>query len=309
MNEDMVRQLLRCTLIAALTSGVLAGPAAARTISTSARLRTAAVGGARIGYRDLNPAAAGTPLVLISGYGSTMAEWDPAFIKRLARHRRLILFDNRGMGNSTGSLRGLTIRRMADDATGLIRALKIRRTDVLGWSMGGFIAQQLALESPRIVRRLILASTDPGSSHTVPGKRAVIGVLTNPKSTPNEKLPILFPADQQAAGDVWLQAIGSQPGITATDFATPAATLAAQKIATTTRWLGRGEGTYAGLPRLRVPTLVGYGTKDVIVPPANALLLLKRIPHATGMRVRDAGHAFLFQEPTATAAAFARFLD
>ena len=81
------------------------------------------------------------------------AWWDPAFIQRLAEHRRLILFDNRGTGNSTGSSRGLTIRRMADDAVGLIHGLKLRRTDVLGWSMGGFIAQQLALDSPRLSRR------------------------------------------------------------------------------------------------------------------------------------------------------------
>jgi hypothetical protein len=126
----VVRQLLRRTLTAALVAGVLAGAAAGRTVSTSARLRTAVVDEARIGYRDLNPSTKGTPLVLIIGYGSTMAEWDPAFIQRLAEHRRLILFDNRGMGNSTGSLRGLTVREMADDAGGLIRALKLRRTDV-----------------------------------------------------------------------------------------------------------------------------------------------------------------------------------
>jgi pimeloyl-ACP methyl ester carboxylesterase len=305
----MVRQLLRCTLTAALTTGVLTGAAGAQTVSTSARLQTAVVDKARIGYRDLNPSAKGTPLVLIIGYGSTMAEWDPAFIQRLAEHRRLILFDNRGMGNSSGSLRELTVREMADDAGGLIRALRLRRTDVLGWSMGGFIAQQLALESPRLVRRLILVSTDPGSSHTVPGKAAVIDVLTDPKSTPSQKLPILFPANQRAAGDAWLQAIGSQPGITGADFASPAATLAAQKIATTTRWLGRGDGTYALLPRLRAPTLVGYGAQDVIVPPANAQLLLRRIPHAVGVRMPDAGHAFLFQAPAKTAAAFAHFLD
>jgi pimeloyl-ACP methyl ester carboxylesterase len=247
--------------------------------------------------------------MLIIGYGSTMAEWDPVFIRVLGEHRRVILFDNRGMGNSTGSVRGLTVRRMADDAVGLIRALKLRRTDVLGWSMGGFIAQQLALESPRLVRRLILASTDAGSSHAVPGKPAVINLLTDPRNAPTELLPILFPARQQTAGDTWLGAIASQPGITGTDFAAPAATLSAQKVATTTHWLRQGEGTYARLPRLRVPTLVGYGAQDVIVPPSNARLLLRRIPHAVGLRVSNAGHAFLFQEPTQTAAAFARFLD
>jgi pimeloyl-ACP methyl ester carboxylesterase len=302
-------RLLRYAMAGGLIAGVLAGGAGATGATAQPRLRMAAVDGARIAYRELNPAARGTPLVLIIGYGSTMAEWDPTFIERLAEHRRVIMFDNRGMGNSTGSTSGLTIRAMADDTAGLVRTLKLGRTDVLGWSMGGFIAQQLTIQDPGLVRRLILASTDPGSSHTVTGKPAVIDVLTNPDSTPSEKLPILFPADQQAAGETWLHAIGSQPGITAADFGAPAATLAAQNTATTTGWLGRGGGTYAALTRLHAPTLVAYGTRDVIVPPANAQLLITRIPHAIGMRVRQAGHAFLFQQPAATAVAFATFLD
>ena len=265
--------------------------------------------GARIACRELNPSAKGTPLVLIIGYGSTMAEWDPSFIQRLAEHRRVIMFDNRGMGNSTGSIRELTIRMMADDAAGLIRTLKLGQTDVLGWSMGGFIAQALTIQDPGLVRRLILASTDPGSARTVTGAPVVIGVLTNPDSTPSEKLAILFPADQQSAGDTWLQAVGSQPGITADDFATPVTTLAAQTAATTTGWLGRGEGVYAELRRVHAPTLVAYGTLDVIVPPANAQLLITRIPRAIGLRVGDAGHAFLFQQPTAIATASADFLN
>jgi pimeloyl-ACP methyl ester carboxylesterase len=216
-----------------LTAGVVASGAVAKRTAPPPRLRIAAVDGARIAYRELNPSAWGAPLVLIIGYGSTMAEWDPTFVRHLVRHRRVILFDNRAIGNSTGSTRGLTIVTMAHDAAGLIRILKLGTTDVLGWSMGGFIAQQLAIQDPRLVRRLILASTDPGSTHTLAGKSRVIDVLTNPASTPTDKLPILFPADQQAAGDTRLQAVGSQPGITAADFAAPAATLAAQKTATT----------------------------------------------------------------------------
>lgn len=296
-------------VVAGLCAGVLASTAGAQIASTSVPLRAVAVNGARIAYRLMNPAAKGVPLVMIIGYGSTMAEWDPALVQGLAERRRVIVFDNRGIGNSTGSVRELTIRQMANDTTGLIRHLKLRRADVLGWSMGGFVAQQLALDSPRLVRRLILASTDPGSSHTVPGRPAVINVLTNPKSTPAKLLPILFPANQQAAGHAWLAAVGSQPGITDADFAAPAATLAAQTLATKTRWLGRGEGTYARLPHLRVLTLVAYGARDSIVPPVNARLLLRRIPDAIGMRLPDAGHAFLFQNPTKTATAFARFLD
>jgi pimeloyl-ACP methyl ester carboxylesterase len=77
----------------------------------------------------------------------------------------------------------------------------------------------------------------------------------------------------------------------------------------TTRWLSHGDGTYPRLPRPRAPTLVAYRTRDVIVPPVNSQRLLRRIPHAVGLRVPDAGHAFLFQNPAKVAAAFARFLS
>jgi pimeloyl-ACP methyl ester carboxylesterase len=317
--------LLGIFAAAAFGSGVLVSAASAQSgsmsaptaptaptpapVATLAPLHTTLVDGATIAYRDLNPSAKGTPLLLIVGFGSTMAEWDPALVARLAAHRRLIMFDNRGIGDSTGAVGGLTVTEMATDATGLIRALGLGRTDVLGWSMGGFIAQRLAIEHPGLVRRLILASTDPGSAHTVPGKPAAIDVLTNPATTPTQLLPILFPANQLAAGGAWLQAIGTQPGIMHADFAAPPATLAAQTLATTTRWLGKGEGTYARLADLRAPTLVAYGAGDVIVPPTDDRLLLRRIPRAIGMRVSDAGHAFLFQNPTAAGAAFAHFLD
>jgi pimeloyl-ACP methyl ester carboxylesterase len=175
--------------------------------------------------------------------------------------------------------------------------------------MGGFIAQELTLDHPALVRRLILASTDPGSPHTVPGKEAVIDLLTDPKSTPTQLLPILFPASAQTAAKAWLIAVATQPGITGADFAVPAAALAAQKTATTSDWLTAGMGTYARLPGLIAPTLVSYGTDDVIVPPVNARLLLTRIPHAVGLRISNAGHAFLFQDPVKIAADFVRFLD
>jgi len=305
---------MKRTLIWAMAIGaVLAGSAGAQGARTAAAaswpLAVLPVDGAHIAYRDINPTAKGTPLLLIVGYGSTMAEWDPTLVARLAQSRRLIMFDNRGMGNSTGSVQGLTVQTMANDAAGLIRALKLGRTDVLGWSMGGFIAQQLALQDPRLVRRLILASTDPGSPHTNPGAPAVIQTLTDPATTPRALLPILFPADQQPAAQTWLTAIGSQPGLTAQDFTAPAATLAAQKLATTTFWLGPGDGTYARLSRLAAPTLVAYGADDVIVPPSNAQILLGRIPHASALRVADAGHAFLFQDPATIAATFSAFLQ
>jgi pimeloyl-ACP methyl ester carboxylesterase len=299
--------------VAAAVSATIAGPAVAGNVVSvapmSAPVSFLRVDGANIAYRDLNPQTRGTPLLLIVGYGSTMAEWDPQLISGLAAGRRVIVFDNRGAGDSTGSVRRLSIRLMADDTAGVIRGLHLGRTDVLGWSMGGFIAQELTLDHPGMVRRLILASTDAGSPRATPGKPAVIRILTNPASGIAQLLPILFPPGQSAAAETWLTAIGSQPGLTAQAVAVSAMTRAAQTNATHKLWLGPHEGTDARLPAIRARTLIAYGTKDVIVPPSNAQTLLRLIPHATSLRVSDAGHAFLFQDPASTAKAFTAFLS
>lgn len=304
--------MLRAVLLSLAAVVVLALPAsaaAAATPPTAFPVQTVSVNGATLAYRVLNPDEQGRPLVLICGYGFTMTEWDPAFVERLAEGRKVILFDNRGIGRSSGPVKGLTIKTMATDTARLIRALKLRRPDVLGWSMGGYIAQELALDSPRLVHRLILASTDPGSPHARQPGPSVVATLTNPNLTPEDLLPILFPPDQEAAGGAYLQAVSSQPNLTAADFSTPPETMREQQLANAQRWYGRGHGTYARLAKLRAHTLIGYGTRDVVVPPGNAKLLAKRIKHRTLMRVPDAGHAFLFQDPAAKAAAFARFLD
>jgi pimeloyl-ACP methyl ester carboxylesterase len=307
MSRFPVRSALAVAL--ALAAIAVAAPLGFAQAPTSAPLRTASVNGAQLGYRVLHPQAKGTPLVMIAGYGVTMAEWDPAFVERLAQGRRVVLFDNRGIGNSTGAVKGLTIGTMADDTVALIKALHLRRPDVLGWSMGGYIAQRVALDAPKLVDRLVLASANPGSPKAVQPSAQTVAVLTSPSASATSLLPVLFPSDQQAAGNAWLAAISAQPDLTANDFATPGATMSEQAAAAGPRWYGRGDGTYDALPRIEARTLVAYGTEDVVVPPANAKLLLRRLPHATPMKVANAGHAFLFQSPAPRAAAFAHFLD
>lgn len=157
------RSLLALVAAVALSAVATAPAAAQQAAPTTFPVQTVEVRGATLGYRDINPSASGTPLVVISGYGFTMTEWHPTFVMTLAKHRRVVLFDNRGIGRSSGPVRGLTIRSMARDTAALIRALRLRRPDVLGYSMGGYIAQQLAIQSPKLVNRLVLAATDPGS--------------------------------------------------------------------------------------------------------------------------------------------------
>ncbi len=122
---------------------------------------TIPVDGGRIAYRRLG---SGRPLLVLNGLAATGADWDPSFIDGLAAASELVLLDNRGIGASSDHGAPFDIRQLADDTARVIEALEFERASVLGWSLGGFIAQTLALEHPARIDRLILLSTDPGGA-------------------------------------------------------------------------------------------------------------------------------------------------
>jgi pimeloyl-ACP methyl ester carboxylesterase len=124
-------------------------------------LATTPIDGAKIAYRRIGN---GRPLVALNGFAATSADWDPSFIDVLASSNEVILVDNRGIGSSTDNGRPFGIDQLADDAARVIEILGIERTSLLGWSMGGFIAQTLALQHPGRINKLILLSTDPGGA-------------------------------------------------------------------------------------------------------------------------------------------------
>lgn len=298
---------IRSFLLGLLALTLYAGSAQA-VAPTEVPVRHARVNGADLGYRVLNPKATGRPLMLVCGYGVTMAGWHPRLVEELARRRRVILFDNRGMGHSTGPVKGLTVRRMAIDAIRLIRHLGIRRVDLLGWSMGGYIAQTVAIQRPKMVGRVVLAGTDPGSPKTVEPSARVVKILTG-ATDPTELIPILFPRSKLAAGNAWIRAISTQPNLTAEDFSTPVLTLQQQALANADRWLNPGKGVYGALGRLTARTLIAHGARDVVVPSANARILKRRIRNSRTMIFPNAGHGFLFQSPRAKARRFVAFLN
>ena len=152
-------------------------------------LTTIAVDGARIVYRRVGK---GPPLVVLNGFGATSADWDPDFIDRLATSNELILLNNRGIGSSTDDGQSFAIAKLAADAAHVIESLGIERANVMGWSMGGFIALALALNYADRVGKLVLLSTDSGGIEADRASPEVWSKLLDTSGTPNEQARRLF---------------------------------------------------------------------------------------------------------------------
>jgi pimeloyl-ACP methyl ester carboxylesterase len=245
----------------------------------------------------------GSPLIMLTGTGSTMSEWDPALLRLLARRHRLILFDYPGAGMS-GPWRGRSFDSLAGATARLMKAIRSPKADVLGWSMGGFVAQRLAIEHPGRVSHLILAATNPGGSHTVLGTPRAQAIDSESDPPVADILRELYPPHRQWQGRRFLDRLigASRSGEIPDDFDVPAATTRAQVLAEDP-WL-RSNRNYRQLATLDVPTLATAGAEDPVTPPANLRRIAGRIPRAQ-LRVFAGAHAFLFQQRRS----FARVVD
>src|SRR4051794_2394325 len=142
------------------------------------------------------------------GLSGTMGSWDPTFLDALAAGgHRIVILDNEGIGKTPAVKGTLSIARMADTTAGLIKALKLKRPDVGGWSMGGMIAQSLAVRHPKSLRRLILMATAPGDGHGAPPSPEALKVLFGGGGDVSPLLGLVFPADQSAARDTYIKDI------------------------------------------------------------------------------------------------------
>lgn len=302
-------QVARALAALAVAAGLLVACGGADSSEPfRAEVRVADVGGERIAWYARGD---GPPLVMAIGTGSTMAEWDPALLELLAAERRLILFDYPGIGRSSPLHGGRTsFSALADTTARFVTAIGVPRADVLGWSMGGFVAQRLAARHPGAVRRLILAGTNPGGDAAVLGPPADQEIDSDPDPSDAAVLRVLYPRTRagRAEGRAFLRRLerASESGEIPDDFDVPARTVRAQ-VAAEDPWL-RSNANTAELKRLRVPALVTGGRGDVVVPPVNARRLARLIP-AARLRLFPGGHAFLFGERERFARAVERFLD
>lgn len=268
-----------------------------------AKVRFTAAADTRIAWYERGE---GPPLVMLMGTGSTMAEWDPALLRLLARERRLILFDYPGVGLS-GPWRGRSFGSLAEAVAGLMKAIRLPRADVLGWSMGGFVAQRLAIDHPGRVSHLILAGTNPGGSRTVLGTPATQETDSDPNPSNAEILRELYPPGRQAEGRRFLRRLGraSRSGEIPDDFDVPAVTNHAQ-VAAEGPWL-RSNRNYRQLAGLTSPTLAAAGARDPAVPVVNLRRIAAQIPHSK-LVVFSGAHAFLFQDRRRFTSVVNRFL-
>ncbi len=257
-------------------------------------LPTIAVDGGQLAYRRIG---SGRPLLVLNGFAATIADWDPSFIDRLASSNELILLDNRGIGGSNDDGQPFDIGKLADDAAHVIGSLGFERTSVLGWSMGGFIAQALAVQHPAHVDKLILLSTDSGGSDTDLASTAVWSQLVDTSGTPHEQarrlLFLLFPGD---VAESFYRQFGN---VVAAARAQLSPDLVRRQAAAMDAW--HRDGVAIRVREINVPVLIGTGTEDIVIPPSNALKLVNAIPGAWLAQFPRAGHAFIAQYPHALA--------
>jgi pimeloyl-ACP methyl ester carboxylesterase len=267
-----------------------------------------AANGVSYAYRHLGePSASARPLVLLQHFRGNLDNWDPALVDALARTREVILFDNAGVGGSTGTV-PRTITAMAHDALTFIDALELREIDVLGFSLGGYIAQELVLIRPRLVRRLVLAGTGPQGGEDMHGfTDEIFEHGTHDQIAPEDILTLFFARSETsvAKGREFIERIFTRTE----DRDTPAALeVRDAQMDAVTSW-GIPDATRLNrLAGITQPVLVANGDNDRMVGTKNSYLLADRLPNARLKIYPDAAHAFLFQYPVEFAGEVDRFL-
>jgi pimeloyl-ACP methyl ester carboxylesterase len=266
-------------------------PTAATATSRTAPTRTINVGGTAFAYREFGPQT-GVPLVFLHHFTAVLDDWDPRVIDGISAKRHVITFDNRGIG-ATGGKVPHTIAAMAADAVAFIRALGHEQVDIIGFSLGGGVAQEIALTHPELVRRLILTGTGVrGGGGLTKMPLIVGGAYTKAALTRLDPRHFLFfnrnPAGKRAATDYIARL---QERTTDRDKPISHQARIAQLLAIREAGLGKPHD----LSRITQPTFVANGDNDVMVASSQSSVLAERIPNAQLTIYPDSGHGGIFQ--------------
>ncbi len=252
------------------------------------------------------------PLVFNQHFTGNLDNWDPAVLDGLAQEREVILFNNAGIASSTGEV-PQTFAGMAKNAEAFVDALGLKKIDLLGFSIGGMVAQQIVLDRPDLVRRLILIGTGPrnhdaggGQSHLTPEAQSIFGASYNPPE--NLWLKVFFTDSEpgQAAGHEFLKRYLSR---TVERDAPINEKVAPAQLAALAQWGDHPGERFAYLKDIRQPTLVLSGNHDVIVYTVNSLYLVQNMPDAKLVLYPDANHGSWYQYHEEFVSEVNHFLD
>jgi pimeloyl-ACP methyl ester carboxylesterase len=259
--------------------------------------------GERFAYRRFG--REGTrPLVMHMRLRGTIDHWDPAFLDLLAAEREVVIFDNRGTSFSTGTP-PVTMDGLVQGALAFIGALGLTDLDVLGWSMGGIVAQGVALAAPQLVHRLVVSGSSPGGVPDLPAPPARVAQTTGkPDNGDEDFLYLFFPETDKAraAGLASLRRLDTR--LTQSKAAVSAEAFRGQLAA-----IGGFKGYWHRQQELTMPVLVANGAHDVMIHAYATYAMSQRLPDAKVILYSDAGHGFLFQHPEDFAHEVNRFLS
>lgn len=250
------------------------------------------VNGTSFAYRELGENQGGVPLVLLHHLTAVLDDWDPRVVDGLAARHHVIAFDNRGVGR-TGGTTPNTVAEMAHDAIAFIRALGLSKVNLLGFSLGGFVAQVVAQEQPDLVGKIIIAGSGPAGGEGIANMGAVlqdaVGKAGAAGKHPKHFLFFSQTNNGQAAANAFLARLNERKE----DRDTPISneTIVAQLTAIHA-W---GQGDASGLSKIHHPVLVVNGDNDVMAPTINSFELARRLPNAQLSIFPDASHGGIFQ--------------
>jgi pimeloyl-ACP methyl ester carboxylesterase len=247
-----------------------------------------------IAYKQLGNSS-DTPIVLINGCCTTMDMWSPTLLKELSANQTVIIFDNRGTGESTLGTKPFSIKQFTNDTVGLLDALKIQNADIFGISMGSIIAQELVLMNPARIGNLILAASVCSGNEAIflsPQVTQALDNLTDTSSPTQEEIDKLtatvFPSD-------WFKANPNYQEYVPLAKKPVSPEIIQRQIDAIVNW--SSTGTCDALSNITHPTLVIVGTDDIWTPAANSLMIAERIPGAWLVQMTDAGHGLIYQYP------------
>ena len=283
----------------------------------------------RYAYRRFgNTSTTTVPLLFLIHFRGTMDFWDPLLVNSIAAHREVILFDNAGVGQSTGTVPP-TVKEMAQHVIRFLELIHVKELDVLGFSMGGFIAPLVHLDGPQgLVRKLVIAGSGPSAGEGVlrhsDEQNAEVGRLAGqPTPAFDDGLDKLFFAPtptSQAAGQAFWRRMQERNKATSGEdrsnfvswgYADGGAGVTAM-VAALGAWgnpENRADGDYDRLAHISVPTFVGQGSNDFMIPTVNSFVMEQKIPNARLKIFPDSGHGFLYQYAEEFAGDVNKFLD